>query len=248
MRTVLARRQGAAGLERLETRAAAALLARRGMARPVDGAAYGVILNTHAERAAMVAALSQPPYGAPPKAPVLFMKPVNTFADPGAAVSTPSGARDIEVRGDLALVIDADACRLTLDNALAHVGGFTLAIDLSLPQADYYRPAIRERCRDGFLPLGPWVTPRPDAPDPDALEIEVRVDGRVRARYGTADLVRPVARLLVDVTEFMTLRAGDILLVGAAPAPVLANPGANITIEARGLGALSCRLVAEDFL
>ncbi len=82
-------------------------------------------------------------------------------------------------------------------------------------------------------------------PDPDDLMVRTFVDDRLRSRYSTTDLVRPAARLLADVTEFMTLRPGDILALGAAvPAP-RARAGQTIGVEIEGVGRLHNRLVSR---
>ncbi len=108
-----------------------------------------------------------------------------------------------------------------------------------MPHLPYYRPSIRHKARDGFCPLGPRVTARAALADPDALTIRVRVDGELRQEASTAALVRPVARLLADVTEFMTLAPGDVLAVGAAaPAPRV-RAGQRVSIAIDGLGVLT---------
>ena len=116
--------------------------------------------------------------------------------------------------------------------------------DVSVPHSSYFRPAVRHNARDGFCPLGPRVTPRASVPDPDALIIRTYVDGALAQTAGTADLVRRVARLLADVTEFMTLSPGDVLAAGAAaPAPRV-RAGQSVRIEIDGLGMLVNPFVA----
>ena len=118
--------------------------------------------------------------------------------------------------------------------------------DVSVPHAAYYRPSIRFKARDGFCPLGPRVVPRDEVANPDSLQITVYVDGVLRQVSSTAELVRPVARLLADVTEFMTLAPGDVLTVGtAAPAPRV-RAGQRVTIEIEHLGRLENPFVGEQ--
>jgi 5-oxopent-3-ene-1,2,5-tricarboxylate decarboxylase/2-hydroxyhepta-2,4-diene-1,7-dioate isomerase len=102
----------------------------------------------------------------------------------------------------------------------------------------YYRPSIPAKARDGFCPLGPRVAPRAAVPNPDALTIRVYVDGELKQTTTTSQLVRPVARLLADVTDFMTLSPGDVLAVGvASPAPRV-RAGQRVRVEIDGLGRL----------
>jgi 5-oxopent-3-ene-1,2,5-tricarboxylate decarboxylase/2-hydroxyhepta-2,4-diene-1,7-dioate isomerase len=191
--------------------------------------------------AALGAAVHAPPYQAPPRAPVLYVKPRNTLTPTGASVVIPAGVTEVEVGACLGLVIGRSACRLSEAQALECVAGYLVVNDVSVPHLPYYRPSIRHKARDGFCPLGPRVTARGALADPDALSIRVHVDGELRQEASTAELVRPVRRLLADVTEFMTLEPGDVLAVGAAaPAPRVRS-GQSVSIEIDGLGALTNR-------
>ena len=212
---------------------------------PVCRTVYGVILNVRQELEALGEALDKPPYGKPPKAPVLYIKPPNTFRPHDGEVPVPASAPVLETNATLAVVIGRTACRVSESDALDHVLGFTVAIDVCIPHDSLHRPAIRQRCRDGFLPIGPWITPRESVPDPDALPVIVRINGEVRSRFTTADLVRPIARLIADVSDFMTLYQGDALLVGLPPSGPQARAGDRVEAEIPGVGRLSCTLVEE---
>lgn len=206
---------------------------------------YGVLLNHRGALAALGDAVHRPPYKAPPQAPVLYIKPVNTWIGHGAPIPVPADAPELEMGAALAVVIGRSACRVAAADALDHVAGYTIANDVSVPHTEFYRPSIRHKCRDGFLPIGPWVTARRLVADPDALAISVRVDGELRLRATTAELIRPVARLISDVTEFMTLSPGDVLLTGVPAGAPRARAGQRVAIEIDGLGRLENPLVAE---
>jgi 5-oxopent-3-ene-1,2,5-tricarboxylate decarboxylase/2-hydroxyhepta-2,4-diene-1,7-dioate isomerase len=212
---------------------------------PTDGTAYGVILNVRRQLESLGEALSQPPYRAPPRAPVLYIKPPNTYAPGGGAVPVPSGVDALEMGASLALVIGRTAARVPEAEAMQHVAGYAAVIDVCVPHASLHRPAVRQRCRDRFLPIGP-MAPRGAVAAPDALAVRVRVDGQDRGGFSLAELVRPVPRLIADVTAFMTLFAGDLLLVGLPPEGPLARIGQEVVAEVSGVGTVSCRPVAED--
>ena len=212
---------------------------------PISGTAYGAMLNVRQQLEALGEALNQPPYARPPEAPVLYIKPPNTYRPHGAETPVPASAPALETNATLAVVIGRAASRVSEGQALDHVLGYTAAIDICIPHANLHRPAIRQRCRDGFLPIGPWITPRADIPDPDALDVIVRINGEERSRFSTSDLVRPVARLIADVTDFMTLFEGDVLLVGLPPDGPQARAGDRVEAEIPGIGVLGCTLVPE---
>ena len=177
---------------------------------------------------------------------MLYIKPPNTYLPHGGEVPVPAGVESLETSATLAVVIGRTATRVPEAAAMDHVLGYAIAIDVCIPHANLHRPAIRQRCRDGFLPIGPWVTPREAVADPDRLAVTLRVNGEKRLRWSTADLVRPVAPLIAAVTDFMTLTQGDVLLVGLPPDGPQARIGDSVEAEIEGVGRLACTLAPED--
>jgi 5-oxopent-3-ene-1,2,5-tricarboxylate decarboxylase / 2-hydroxyhepta-2,4-diene-1,7-dioate isomerase len=211
----------------------------------LSGVVVGALLNDPAQLAALGEAMHQPPHKAPPHAPVLEVKPRHTLAGDGAMVLVPAGEAALEVGASLGIVIGRTACRVAAADAMACVAGYLIAGDFSLPLTAHYRPAVRLKARDGFCPLSPQVVPAAQVADADALVIEVRIDGEIAHRHGTAGRVRGVAQLIADVTEFMTLNPGDVLLLGRSHGAPLARAGQSVEITIAGLGTLRCMLAAE---
>jgi 5-oxopent-3-ene-1,2,5-tricarboxylate decarboxylase/2-hydroxyhepta-2,4-diene-1,7-dioate isomerase len=211
----------------------------------LSGNVYGALLNQRGALAALGAAASQPPYQAPPRAPVLYIKPRNTLNGPAGAVAVPADAPELEVGATLGVVIGRTACRVAAGEALEFVAGYTIVNDVSVPHTSFYRPSIRLKARDGFCCIGPVVVARARIADPDALDIRVYVDGQLAQSGSTRDLVRPVRQLIADVTEFMTLAAGDVLLVGVPPGAPRVRAGQGVAIEIDGIGRLENSFVAE---
>ena len=220
-------------------------LAGAGFEPPPIATAYGTLLNHRDALAALGNAVHQPPYKAPPKTPVLYIKPRHCLAGQGAAVEVPADAPALEVGAQLGIVIGRTACRVREADALAHVAGYTVCSDLSVPHPSYYRPSLRYKARDGFLPLGPWIVAARHVPQPDALEVVVQLDGQEAQRYSTAGMQRGVAQLIAEVSAFMTLAPGDLLMLGAGPAAPVARAGQTVRITIDGVGTLEHRLVAE---
>jgi len=209
----------------------------------LSGAVYGAPLNHRSALEVLGEAVNQPPYNAAPAAPVLYIKPRNTLAPSGGAVTIPAGTPELEVGACLGLVIGRTACKVAESRALDYVAGYLIMADVSIPHGSHHRPSIRFRARDGFCPLGPAVTARAAVANPDALTIRTHLDGALVQTASTADLIRPAARLLTDVTEFMTLAPGDVLALGAAwPAPRVRS-GQTIMIEIDGLSSLTTRFM-----
>jgi len=203
---------------------------------------YGVLLNFRGALAALGDAVTKPPYNAPPKAPILYLKPPNTYSAHGAPIVVPRGVEALAMGGTLGIVIGRTACRVTARDALAHVAGYTVVNDVCIPHESFHRPSVRFTCRDGFCAIGPAVA---QVADPGDLAIAVEIDGEVRQRATTRELIRPVAKLVEDVSAFMTLWAGTILTVGVAERAPLARARQTVAVTIEGVGRLVNTLVPE---
>ncbi|MEW6340645.1 MAG: fumarylacetoacetate hydrolase family protein [Pseudomonadota bacterium] len=212
---------------------------------PVTGAVYGTLLNDQRALDALGDAMHAPPYQAPPRAPVLYVKPRNTLAGHGAQIEVP-GPEGVQIGASLGIVIGRTATRVAEQNALDCIAGYTLVADLCIPHDSVYRPSVRFRARDGFCVIGPAVVARRHIGDPDRLEISVEVEGRPAMTANTATSVRKVARLLADVTEFMTLRAGDVITLGAPHDSPVACSGDRATVTLGNLPPLRIAFIAPD--
>ena len=195
------------------------------------GTVYGVLLNFRAERDALAPQMNEPPYKAPPKAPILYVKTANTFTPHGAPIALPAGVQEVEVGATIGLVMGEGA----------RVAGCVLMNDLSIPHASFYRPPVKYKCLDGFLGVGGHV--RADGADPAGMSLEVRIDGQTRQRADFSQLVRSPSQLLAEVGSFMTLAPGDVLMLGCEAGRPLARAGQRIDIVAPGFETLSNTLV-----
>ena len=92
----------------------------------------------------------------------------------------------------MGLVIGRTVPAVLPDEALADLAGLVVANDVSIPYQSHYRPAITQRCRDGFCPIGPLVVPTGPL-DPDRLEVVIEVNGRIVCRTDGHGLVRGAA-------------------------------------------------------
>ena len=204
----------------------------------LTGVVYGTLLNHEPALQALGDAVNAAPYTAAPRAPVLYLKPRNTLAGNGDRVVVPADAAELEVGAALGIVIGQTACRVSPELALQHVAGYTIVNDVSVPHDVFYRPSIRFKARDGFCPVGPVVVPRAAVANPDDLLVQVFVDGELKQRTTTGLRLRAVARLLADVTEFMTLLPGDVLMLGVSAGAPRVHAGQQSRIVIEGIGEL----------
>ena len=150
----------------------------------LSGTVYGVLLNHAPALAALGDAVNAAPYKAPPKAPVLYLKPRNTLAARRSACALPAGVDALQIGANLGIVIGRTACRVAEADALSHVAGYVVVDDLSVPHESFYRPSVRFKALDGSCVIGTPVA-RERIANPDALAVRVFVDGELVQRTDT---------------------------------------------------------------
>lgn len=197
------------------------------------GTVYGTLLNFRAEAEALAPQMMQPPYKAPPQAPVLYVKTANTWSPHGSDIAVPAAVPEVEIGASIGMVIGAEG----------DVEGFVLLNDLSIPHASFFRPPVKFKCVDGFLGIGPALRDAQEVADPATFRVEVRINGELKQSIDFSQLVRPARQLLADVGEFMTLAHGDVLMLGCDLGRPLARVGDRIDISAPGFETLSNTLV-----
>jgi 5-oxopent-3-ene-1,2,5-tricarboxylate decarboxylase/2-hydroxyhepta-2,4-diene-1,7-dioate isomerase len=213
---------------------------------PISGTVYGVALDVDDPFGAPSDLFTGPPYNRPPTAPVLFIKPRNTFLAHGGTVLMPSGVPELEASAVLALIFARDTRGVPSERALDAVAGYTLALDLAEPGADFFRPPIREKCRDGFLPIGPSVVSRDNIADLENLVVRLEVNGQEAASFNLSGGVARIAELIEEVSEFMTFRVWDVFLASRTPLGPRARVGSRVSAVANSLGRLDCVLALDE--
>lgn len=212
---------------------------------PVSGTIYGTLLNFQGQLDLMKDELQEKPYNAAPQKPILYIKPRNTVNSHNHAVAIPKGEDAVQVGAALGIVFGKTATNVPEENVLDYIAGYTVVNDVSIPHDSFYRPAIKNKVRDGFCPVGPWIIDRDTVKDPDDLIIRVHVNGELVQENNTKNLVRSVAKLVSEVTDFMTLDKGDMLLVGVPEHAPLVKKGDFVRIEISHVGFLENMFVDE---
>ncbi len=228
------------------------------------GTVYGTLLNFRDEIEALGPQMSQSPYKAPPQAPVLFVKTANTWSRNGAAVPVPARVPAVEVGATIAMVIKTAPAFTEFEPNLPffHVEYSKFAInievdyvlmnDISVPHTSFFRPPVKFKCLDGFLGVGSQRVSSHQVGNIADLTLEVRINNQLCQKVNFAGMVRSAAQLLADVSEFMTLQEGDVLMLGCdcllGGGRPRARVGDRIDISVPGVpafGILSNTLVAE---
>lgn len=187
---------------------------------------------------------------AEPEQPALFPKFANATIGHGATIVRPLGIKYMHYETELAAVIGRSARRVREEDALDHVGGYTVANDLVVRDfvINHFRPPIKPKNFDTFLPMGPFIVPASRVPDPQDLAIRTVVNGEVRQEGNTRDMIHTVAQLVSYISEFMTLRPGDVLLTGTPKGISHVHAGDVIRCEVGDFPPLENPVVAEEDL
>src|SRR5262245_32781453 len=114
----------------------------------LSGTVYGVLLNHAPALAALGSAVNEAPYKAPPKAPVLYLKPRNTLAGPGSTCEVPADVAALQIGANLGIVIGRAGCRVRERDVASFVAGYATVCDLSVPHGTFYRPSVRLKALD----------------------------------------------------------------------------------------------------
>jgi len=199
------------------------------------GTVYGTLMNFRGELEALGDKMNEPPYKAPPKAPVLYVKPANTWTENGGAIALPANVPEVEIGATVAMVM----------KSAREIEGFVLMNDVSIPHESLFRPPVKFKCLDGFLGIGDRIRARNEAGDPAVFKLEVRVNGELKQTVRFSQLVRSADKLLADVSEFMTLGEGDMLMLGCDLGRPRVKVGDTVLISMPALGTLTNLFVAE---
>src|SRR3954454_10738614 len=181
--------------------------------------------------------------GDAPSQPLLFLKPSTTVIGPGDAIRIPAGSTNVHHEVELAAVIGARGARqVSPEQAMSSVLGYTIGNDVT--ERDMQRSDgqwTRAKGFDSFCPLGPWIETDLGALGLDAadLEISCTVDGELRQKGRTSQLLFGIPTLISYMSRVMTLLPGDVVLTGtpAGVGPIAAGQRCEVTVE--GLGTLS---------
>jgi 5-oxopent-3-ene-1,2,5-tricarboxylate decarboxylase/2-hydroxyhepta-2,4-diene-1,7-dioate isomerase len=179
--------------------------------------------------------------------PLVFLKGPGTLLGHRGETRRPADATFMHYECELAVVIGRTAHKVAHAHALEHVAGYCVANDYAIRDylENWYRPNLRVKNRDGATVLGPWLVEARDVAHPGALGLRTFVNGEVKQRGNTRDLIFDIPYLIEYLSDFMTLRAGDVILTGTPEGVVNVVPGDEVVCEIDGLGRLVNTIVPD---
>jgi 2-keto-4-pentenoate hydratase/2-oxohepta-3-ene-1,7-dioic acid hydratase in catechol pathway len=181
-----------------------------------------------------------------PERPLLFLKPTSALIGNGAAIVLPADSQQVEHEGEIAVIIGRLARHVSEAEALECVAGFAPLNDVTardLQKLDVQ--FTRAKGFDTFCPVGSMVE-RSAVADWRALEIECRVNGSVRQRGQSSDMVFGIPMLVAYISRIMTLRPGDIIATGTPEGVGPLVHGDRVEVEIMGHEILENPVVASE--
>lgn len=178
-----------------------------------------------------------------PDRAVLFIKPASSLLADGGTVVIPPYGRDCHHEIELAVLIGRAAREVAEADALDHVAGYGVGLDLTLRDVQSAQKAKGlpweiAKAFDTSCPLSDFV-PAAQVPDPQRLHLRLTVNGELRQDGTSADMLRPVARLISEASGYFTLEPGDVLLTGTPSGVGPLNSGDRIEAVIEGVGTLT---------
>jgi len=205
----------------------------------IPGAIFALGLNyaDHAKELAFKA----------PEVPLVFLKGPNTIVGHRAKTRRPGDATYMHYECELAVVIGKTGKNVSKAEAMDMVAGYTVANDYAIRDylENYYRPNLRVKNRDACTPLGPWLVDAADVPNPMALKLTTRINGKTTQEGTTADMIFDIPTLIEYLSSFMTLNPGDVILTGTPEGLADVKPGDVIEAEVEGICCLINTIVDD---
>jgi 2-keto-4-pentenoate hydratase/2-oxohepta-3-ene-1,7-dioic acid hydratase in catechol pathway len=181
-----------------------------------------------------------------PKQPVIFSKPPTTVIGPGMAIEHNARiTQQLDWEVELAVIIGTRARRVSKANALSHVFGYSVMIDVSARDNRRAGQWIFSKGQDTYGPFGPCIVTADEIPDPQRLDLWLTVNGKEKQRSNTRHMLFKVNELIADISSGITLEPGDIIAsgtpegVGAGRSPQeWLWPGDVVVAGVEGIGTL----------
>ena len=211
---------------------------------------FGIGLNYIDHVAESAAALDTSPEL--PRQPVIFSKPPTSVIGPGdSIVHNARITQQLDWEVELAVIIGTTAKQVNRAEALRHVFGYTVIIDMSARDNRRAGQWIYSKGQDSYAPMGPCLVTADEIPDPQTLDLWLSVNGIEKQRSNTSHMLFKVDELIADISQGITLEPGDIIATGT-PEGVGAGrtpqewvwPGDVIECEVVGIGGLRHPVIA----
>jgi len=188
-----------------------------------------------------------------PDYPALFPKFADTLVGAGEPIVLPPESEAVDYEAELAFVVGTPVRRVSGDEALAAVGGYTIANDVSMRDYQYKSHQwLAGKAWARSTPLGPYLVTPDEVGDPHALDITLELNGERMQDANTRLFIFDIPTIVATISEFTPLAVGDVVLTGTPAGvgyrrepKVLLKDGDSVVVEISGIGRLENTVAAE---
>jgi 2-keto-4-pentenoate hydratase/2-oxohepta-3-ene-1,7-dioic acid hydratase in catechol pathway len=179
----------------------------------------------------------------------VFLKPASSIIGPGGTVILPKISRHVDFECELCAVIGRTAKKVSAENALDYVYGYTMCWDISI--RDPWGVGGRHNTRnirkgfDTFCGLGPWIVTRDEIRDPQDLHINVEQNGKNVMQAHTADMINGLRDLIRFLSSVTTLKPGTLITTGTPAGVSKLADGDHLRGTIDGIGTMELKVDAE---
>ena len=170
----------------------------------------------------------------------MFLKATSAIVGPGEGVKLVHTDRRNDHEVELALVIGKTAKNVKAAQALEHIAGYCIGLDMTIRGPE--ERSLR-KSPDSYCVLGPWLVTRDEVPDPGQLSVKITVNGAVRQDAHTSDLILSVAELIEWGSSFYTLHPGDVILTGTPQGVGPVKPGDVMHASVERIGSMQVQVM-----
>jgi 2-keto-4-pentenoate hydratase/2-oxohepta-3-ene-1,7-dioic acid hydratase in catechol pathway len=181
-----------------------------------------------------------------PSEPLLFLKPPSSLIASNDSIVYPKQSQNVHFEGELGVIIGKRARRVSREQAMEYVRGFTCLNDVTA--RDIQRKDVqftRGKGFDTFCAVGPWMVPA-EAVDLGTARVRTVLNGETKQEAPLTDMIFPVDVIIAYVSAHMTLEPGDLIATGTPPGVGPMTTGAVVEVEITGIGKLRNPVIAEE--
>ncbi len=183
-----------------------------------------------------------------PKEPILFGKFADCAVPHKVPVKYPDYATRIDPEVELAVVIGKKCGNVSVKKAMDCVFGYTIANDITERNLEYAdmkegHPWFRSKNFDGAMPIGPYIVTKDEVKDPHNLMIELYVNGKLRQKGSTKDMIFKINFLISYISKYLTLYPGDVISTGTVSGIAPVEKGDIITCKISKIGSLENKII-----
>jgi 2-keto-4-pentenoate hydratase/2-oxohepta-3-ene-1,7-dioic acid hydratase in catechol pathway len=186
----------------------------------------------------------------PSDEPVIFMKPRTTLNSPYSDIICPAFVKRLDYEAEIAAIIGKYTKKASIDQSVDSIFGYMVMHDVSARDIQFKdKQFTRGKSIDTFAPCGPWITTKDEISDPQNLEIITKVNGELRQKSSSVNMVIPIKKIIASLSTIMTMEEGDIISTGTPAGvamsmkePKYLRDGDIVEISIESLGTIRNRV------